>query len=261
MAKARAKRDKGTKTRSTTTVQSVERASRILLWVATSDERVTAKQVADHFGLSLPTAYHLLATLVAEGLLAKERGRRYGLGLKAALIADAVARDTSAPEDYLRILRELAETTGETAYLSAWKGGEITVLAAVEGDQAVRVAGITTGVAGSEHARASGKLLLAFARPEQRDPLLAGRLPKLTPNTITSRKALQRELEAIRREGFAVDREEFALGVTCLSAPIIEGRSVFFAYTISVPTDRYRQCEASLHHAVLSAARKAERST
>lgn len=242
---------------SKTTIQSVERAARLLLLVATSEDRITAKHAADHFDLSLPTTYHLLATLVSEGLLSKEAGRRYRLGPKAAVIADAVARDQTAPEYYLHYLRELADATGEKVYLSAWRGGEITVLATIEGDHAVRVAGIETGVSGFEHARASGKLLMAFARTELRDPLLAGRLPKRTPHTITSRKALERELETIREEGISVDREEFSSGVTCISAPITEDGVAVAACTISVPTQRFHEREEELRRALLSAAQAA----
>jgi DNA-binding IclR family transcriptional regulator len=225
--------------------------------VATADEQITAKQAADHFGLSLPTTYHLLSTLVGEGLLSKEKGRRYRLGPKAAVIADAVARDQSAPEHYLRHLRSLAEATGETVYLSAWRGGEISVLATIEGDHAVRVAGIETGVGGFEHARASGKLLMALARPELRDPLIGGRLTKRTPATITSRKALDREFEQIRHDGYALDREEFSKGVTCVSAPITEAGVAVAACTISVPTARFHEREEQLREAVVDAARAA----
>jgi DNA-binding IclR family transcriptional regulator len=242
------------KTKPKTTVQSVERAARLLLLVATSEEQITATRAAEHFGLSLPTTYHLLATLVSEGLLSKESGRRYRLGPKAAVIADAVARDQSAPESYLRHLRKLADATEETVYLSAWRGGEICVLSTIEGEHAVRVAGIETGVTGFEHARASGKLLMALAKPEVRDPLLSGRLAKRTPNTITTREALAKEFETIRREGFAVDREEFSLGVTCISAPITENGVAVAACTISVPTERFREREDSLREALISAA-------
>lgn len=240
-----------------TTIQSVERAVRLLLLVATSEEPVTATRAAERFELSLPTTYHLLSTLVSEGMLSKESGRRYRLGPKAAVLADAVARDQGAPEEYLHHLRKLAEATEETVYLSAWRGGEICVLATIEGEHAVRVAGIETGVTGFEHARASGKLLMALARPELRDPLLSGRLAKRTSNTITTREGLAKEFETIRRERVAFDREEFSLGVTCISAPISEEGVAVAACTISVPTERFRKHEDALRQALVDAAEAA----
>jgi IclR family acetate operon transcriptional repressor len=232
---------------SSTTIQSVARASRILLLAATRPGGVTAKVAADHLELTLPTAYHLLATLVSEGLLAKDSRRHYVLGPKAGVIADAVVRDNAPPEYYAELLRELATDTEETAYLSTWRGGDIQIVAVVEGEHAVRVTGLSTGTGGFPHARASGKLLLAYARPELRERALgAGRLQKRTPNTITSRARLQEELAAIREEGYATDHEEYSLGVTCVSAPVIEDDVVLAAFTISVPTERFKRREDEL---------------
>ena len=243
---------------SQTTIQSVERASRLLLFAATSEEGVSATEAAERFKLPLPTTYHLLSTLVAEGLLAKDGRRRYTMGPQAAVIANAVGRDQRAPESYLRALRGLADETGETAYLSAWRNGMISVLATVEGAHAVRVAGLETGAVGSEHARASGKLLMAFAEPEARAQLVGGRrLTKRTPNTITSRSTLEREFDTIRRDGYAVDHDEYALGVTCVSAPISEAGLVLAALTVSVPTHRYEPNQAKMVDAVLRSAGRA----
>jgi len=132
-------------------------------------------------------------------------------------------RDSRAPEYYRRPLRGLAVATGETAYLAAWRNETITVLETIEGAQAVRVAGLSVGYGDDVHARASGKLLLAFAPPADRDRLLSqARLRPLTSKTITDRGRLDEELEHIRRERIAFDLGEFADGVFCVSAPITE---------------------------------------
>jgi IclR family acetate operon transcriptional repressor len=66
-----------------------------------------------------------------------------------------------------------------------------------------------------------GKVLLAFAPPAEREELIEClELRRLTPNTITSRGALRRELAAVRSAGCAVDREEHELGVACVAAPV-----------------------------------------
>ncbi len=225
------------------TIQSVARASRVLLSVAAATPRpVSATEVSTEFDLTLPTAYHLLTTLVEEGLLAKDQDRRYVLGPKAAVIADAVARDANVSEAHLSLLRRLAEQSGETAYLSAWRRGEIRVLATIEGAHAVRVGDIGTGFFGDVHARATGKLLLAYAREDVRRAVLAERpLPALTPHTITDSAKLEAELDQVRVAGFAYDWEEYALGVACVSAPIRDGDTVVAALTLSAPVERFKE--------------------
>lgn len=243
---------------SKTTIQSVSRASKILLAVAASPDGLLAKEVAVRFGLSLPTAYHLLTTLSVEALLVKDERRRYVLGPSAAVIAARVDRDTAAPEYYLRPLRDLAAATGETAYLSAWRAGEITVLATIEGAQAVRVVGLTTGYGKNIHARASGKLLLAFAKKAVVDEVLSGvTLRKLTPHTITTRAALDREFAQIRDTGLSFDRQEFTDDVRCVSAPIRQDGVVVACYTVSAPAARFEEHRAAMIEAVEKAANAA----
>lgn len=243
---------------SRTTIQSVSRASRLLFAVAAEPDGLAAKPASEQLGLPLPTTYHLLTTLVAEGLLAKDSRRRYVLGPRAGVLAAAVNRDNRAPEYYIAPLRELAAQTGETAYLSAWRNGAITVLTTVEGAHAVRVAGLSAGYRDNEHARASGKLLLAFASPVDRDRLLGGStLRRLTPTTITDRAQLDREFERIRAEGLAFDRGEFYEGVECVSAPIVEDGTVVACYTVSTPADRFASDSEKIIDAVRAAGRAA----
>lgn len=235
-----------------TRIQSVSRAARVLLAVAANDEGLTVKEVASHFNLSTPTAYHLLNTLVYEGLLHKDERKHYSLGPRASTLSDAYNRRNVVPFNYETALRDLADETGETAYLSAWRNGAISVLASVEGSQAVRVAGLTTGYTDNIHARASGKLLLAFAPPALRESLLQNTVfTSITPHTIVTRAALDRELEQIREEGLARDRQEFREGVECISAPIRENGMVVACFTLSCPAERFTARQEQITQALL----------
>jgi len=238
-----------------TTIQSVSRASKILILSATTPGGVTPAGVAERLSLSLPTVYHLLNTLAAEGLLAKDNSRRYVLGPASGVIAEAVMKDTYAPEYMLEPLNELAYSTGETAYLSVRRRGDIHVLATVEGSHAVRVMGIETGASGYEHARASGKLLLALSGDDVREMFFSSHelLPR-TDHTITTRSGLEAEFEEIRRAGVAYDREEYAVGVTCISAPILVSGVPVGAFTVSAPSERFRMNADLIRTSILTQA-------
>ena len=225
---------------SQTRIQTVSRAVRILLAVSSSDEGLTVKAVTEQFKLSTPTAYHLLNTLVEEGMLLKDDRRRYLLGPTASVIAEAYNRRNVIPERYLQGLQTLAAATGETAYLSGWRNGKITVLATVEGTGAVRVAGLSAGYSDNVHARASGKLLLAYASEDVRELVLSrSPLRKVTAHTITSRAALDREINQVRADGISFDREEFREGVSCASVPITEDGVVVACLTLATTADRF----------------------
>jgi len=230
-----------------TRIQSVSRAARIMLHVATNGDGLDVKRISEHFGLSLATTYHLVNTLVDEGLLSRTSDRRHTLGPAVAVLADAHGRDSGLPEQFQPVLRQVAQRTRETAYISAWRGEVVVVLASLEGSNAVRVVGLTPGFSGSLHSRASGKLLLAYAPEERRERLIAQMvLEPLTPKTITSKAALRKELEKVARSGVAFDIEEFQVGVACVAVPLRVSGSVVAALTISTPIARFREAKAAL---------------
>lgn len=241
-----------------TQIQSVARACRLLLYVAERPNGVGAKEVADAHGMALPTTYHLLNTLVVEGMLAKDSRRRYSVGAKVGVLSDAFLRDMLAPEYLLLPLHQLAATTEETAYLAAWRGDEIRVLASIEGAQAVRVAGLHTGYYANAHARGTGKLLLAYAREEPRSAYLRRNpLNALTPRTITDPQKFAKELKRIRERGYAFDEEEFSEGVACVAAPVIENGVVIAAFSVSSPIHRFTERRQALTDAVVHTANSA----
>jgi len=239
-----------------THIQSVSRAVRLLLLVAQGSDGATATELARGVGIAVPTAYHLLNTLLAEGMLAKDPSRRYVLGPRIGVLSDAVARDLVAPPFLLEPLRTLAEDTGETAYLTAWRRSEITVLACVEGRQALKVAGLFTGFCEHAHARATGKLLLALTSDDLREQYLSTHpLVAVTERTVVDRDRFDRELVRIREQGFATDIEEFADGVACVAVPVTDGSSVIAAYTVAAPRGRFDRRREELAQSALRAAR------
>jgi DNA-binding IclR family transcriptional regulator len=65
-----------------------------------------------------------------------------------------------------------------------------------------------------------GRAFLAYSHPATIEGLLAGRLAPVTPRTLTSPVAIMRELTAVPERGWAIDREEGNIGVSCVAAPI-----------------------------------------
>jgi IclR family acetate operon transcriptional repressor len=243
-----------------TLIRSVARVSDILGHVAAQPLGATAKEIAQALTLPLPTVYHLLGTLVSEGLLTKDLQRRYQLGPQLGVLTDAYARQFTPPDYLVAPLHRLATATGETAYVATWRNDRIAVLASVEGKNAVRVTGVHVGPADAAHARASGKVLLAFAPESIRHAYLLGYpLTRVTEHTIVDRHEFELELEQIRATGFAVDEEEFREGVACAAAPVLANRTVVAAYSLSSPAEIFRRRREILIEHLLDAAADAGR--
>jgi IclR family acetate operon transcriptional repressor len=221
-------------------VQSVARAVAVLMEVAASPAGLTVKEISEALGISRPTVYHLVHTLASEGLLSKGDRRRHRLGLRVGALAEAFRRQLAPPDYLLPHVRSLAAVTSEAAYAAGWRDGEIVLFVRVPGRHAVTVSEINMGLAGDAHARASGKVLLAFAPPDVRADYLATHpLRPRTANTIVDPQEFEHELQRIRELGYAVDQEEFIEGVGCIAAPLAGG-AFPYAIALSAPTDRLR---------------------
>jgi IclR family acetate operon transcriptional repressor len=91
------------------------------------------------------------------------------------------------------------------------------------------------------HPTGLGKALLAALPPPEVDRLLGKTLVRFTPNTICDRDELHRELELTRKRGYALDREEFALGLRCVAIQLDLPRLGSVAISVSGPAADYSQ--------------------
>lgn len=240
-------------------IQSVERAVNLLLLVASRKTDGTCKGLATAAGLATPTTHHLLGTLVAQGLLARDAQGRYVLGVKVAILVDAFHRDLATPGFLLAPLQQLAGTTGETTYLLGWRNGDIQMIGMADGSLPVRVSLPALGPYADAHARAGGKVLLAYAPDSLRDAyLMAHPVRALTPHTVADPTRLAAELDEIRRLGYAIEEEQFLQGVSCISVPVLHDGVLVAAYSMSVPSQRFVERTDELIRALLSTTRSVE---
>jgi IclR family transcriptional regulator, acetate operon repressor len=220
------------------TIQSASRALSLLELICIAPAPISAKAAAEHLGVALPSVYHLLKTLEVDGYV-RRGSDGYSATGKVAELAAAWQSHIAPDGRALGLMRRLAASTGETAYISGWIGGDVCVEAFAEGTHAVRVAGIYVGLRGHAYARASGRVLLAFGPEHRRRQYLDSTvLEPLTPATIVDRTDLEKELEHIRSVGYAVDLAGFTAGVGCLSMPL-HGQDVSRAVTVSAPESRF----------------------
>lgn len=221
-------------------VQTAARCVAILVAVTRSDQGLQAKEIAEQLGLPRQVTYHLLHTLSETGVLRKDAQGRFVAGMTMATLVEGFKRQLDAPGWFTPVVRQVANDTGETAYAVGWLDGEIVVLSSARGNAAVHAAEVPHGFSGHAHARAAGKLLLALAPPLQSAEYVRGhRFTRLTPHTIAGAAQLRVELERIRIDGYAVDREEFALGLRCVAVPM--ATSPLYAIGLSAPADRFEE--------------------
>lgn len=201
---------------------------------------MTPKELAQEIDTPLPTTYHLLKTLVDLGALVKLEREGYRLGPAIGALSDSYLEQGEPLRILEPAVRDLAKITGETTYMTAWRSGKIEVVVTVSSSRPVRVAPLGHSSQSYAHARASGKVMLAFARPSLREEYLYNNpLEKITPVTIDNSEILEGELKEIVKRGYATDLEEYAPDVSCLSVPVLASGHLIAALTVSAPTIRF----------------------
>ena len=184
--------------------------------------------------------HELLIILTERGYIEFDPAERtYALGIRVWESGQAYLRHRNLTQEARPIMDGIVRTINETVQLAVLDGLENVYLAKVDCSHPFRLQS-DVGKRLYAHATGLGKALLAHLPAEELAARLQGRtLPSFTPNTIADEGALLRELAAIRERGFAIDNQEYTLGLRCVAVPIADhvGR-VIAAMSVSVPIMR-----------------------
>jgi IclR family acetate operon transcriptional repressor len=197
-------------------VAAVERAIAVLDALAAGDDALGTNEIARRTGINASTVSRLLATLAAAGLVDHVAATgRYRPGTRLAQLGIAALarldlRELARPE-----LEALAQATGETATLSVPGDPDAVTVDFVQSPSSVQSVA-RLGRPSVSHATATGKVLLAHGGR----PLPDGPLETYTPQTITRRDALAREIETVPARGHARALGEREADLHAIAAPV-----------------------------------------
>ena len=186
--------------------------------LAASDQRHSLQSLVEETGLPKPTLHRMLQQLESAALLQREGdGRHYGTGTRLRRLAENLLLNDSHHGARHAVLRHLVDEVGESCNITALSGSEVVYLDRVETAAPLRFY-LHPGSRVPVHCSASGKSFLAQMSPAQRRRLLANApLEKFTAKTITELERLERELRRVRKDGCALDDEEFLPGLLCIA--------------------------------------------
>jgi DNA-binding IclR family transcriptional regulator len=215
-------------------VQSVDRAVTVLEILAREGE-AGVTEIAVELGVHKSTAFRLVAALENRGLVAQHMDRgKYRLGVGILRLAGATTARLDLVQESRPICERLAQEAGETINVAVLADGFVLYLDQVAGPSALQ----TRNWAGQRldlHATSNGKVLLAYL-PDAR---VAEPLERYTEHTVVDLADLEKQLDEVRRCGYATTVDELEFGLTAVAAPIrnLEGR-VIAALSASGPSFR-----------------------
>ncbi len=240
-------------------IQAVDRALMLVEAIAELGGEVSLTRLAARTGLNISTCHHLLATLLNRGFVTKIPGHRtYALGTRILHLGHACLRQVDLPRQAQPFVDRINQSTGETVHLAVLQGDSVVTLIKRDARHAVRVDTGGLGESKAAHATATGKAMLAWLPEDEIRRIVAARgMARFTPATVTDVAVLIEALRVVRRNGFALDREEFQPGVVCIGAAIRDhSGAVVGALAASAPSMRANEAHlARMRAEVIAAAR------
>ncbi len=202
-------------------MKSVRTALRLLMEFSAQQPHFTLGELAQRTGLSKSHVSKLLAAFVESGLISQDtRTRTFSVGLRAFLLGARFVNYDRLASEAMPIMRELTERTSHSTRLSVLDSDEAIYVFGVEGPHFVDT-GWRAGTRLPLHSTTAGRIFLAFMERKHAEALIAGiELKRLTPHTLTDRRALKRRTASIRTNGYDVQRGETTVGLGTIGVPL-----------------------------------------
>ena len=210
------------------TIQSVDRAARILKVLGTGTSRMGVTEIAERLGLAKGTAYGLLRTLQSQELVEQDpETNKYRLGPAMLQLGNAFLDNHELRARSLLWADSLASRVGEAVRVGVLHGPNVLIVHHVfRPDNSVQI--LEVGASIPWHACALGKAIAAYLPEPSRRALLDAELTPLTGRTVTDPDMLEAALGVVARGGTALEDEEAIVGEAEIAAPVFDdaGHSV-----------------------------------
>ncbi len=196
----------------------------LLELIAGKDKFVSLQGLAEETGMPKPTLHRMLQQMESAGLLLRQGGGRYyGTGTRLRRLAENLLLNSTQHGARHAALRSLVDEVGESCNITALSGDEVVYLDRVETPEPLRFY-LRPGSRVPVHCSASGKIILSQLSASQRRKLLAhAPLKPYTGNTLTDLESLEADVKRARRDGFAMDDEEYLPGLICVAVLVDTG--------------------------------------
>jgi len=211
-------------------VASVQKAMNILNCFSTTQPQLSLAQISSLLAYPKSTTLNLIRTLEHSGYLLKDqKTQNYSLGYKILNLSYLLRTSLPVVQYAMPLLEDLQQKTGEIVYLVSHLDGQVLYLEGLYPSQRM----VNYSISGKilpMHCTSCGKSMLAYLPREKQDEIIKRwGLPRRTPNTITTKEELLKELEAIQVRGYAIDLEEETPNVKCISVPILNSEGIAVA--------------------------------
>ncbi len=207
-------------------VRVLDRAFDILDVLSETNMPMTLSEIAEACHLSKSTVHRILAAMLARSVVAKSESGEYTIGYKIIEMASTHINNLELLTEAKPYLSKLMRELDLTAHLGILDGPDVVYLEKMDGHPNSQMY-TQIGHRSPGFCSSIGKCLMAgMSRDELEDVLDECEFKKYTKKTITDRREIIRHLKEVRRQGWAIDDEEFEIGHRCIGATVFDYRGL-----------------------------------
>ena len=229
-------------------VPNLERALRILDVLSQNPKGMNQKELIDALEVSKNSIYRITMTLLDHGYIGKDDvSRKYFLTRKMMVVGATAMGDQNIVNRSIGTMQGLRDVIDASVYLAVLEDTEGVIIEQAIGGSPFKFS-VDLGSRFDLHCGAPGKAMLAFLPEEESDELIKQlTLTKYNERTITTKKALKKEMAEIRKRGYAIDRAEQFEGCHCVGTVILDHRDYPIAMvwatttSFSLPEERFAE--------------------
>lgn len=236
---------------------SVHKTFALIEYFTTQKPEWGVTELAKEIGSNKSTVFRFLAQMESIGILDKdEQTEKYRLGLKLFELGNRVQLRTAFVEKTHPELMEVAQRITETVHIGVFKNHQVFYIDKVESPQGLKISS-HIGSYNPAYATALGKVLLAFLPPERQEKALQyiyddNETIPFTQRTMVHKPDMVLELARIRKKQYAIDREEYEVGLICVAIPVFnQKQQVVASLSASGPANRFKEAEVKNYVATL----------
>lgn len=205
-------------------VRVVDRIFDILEQLSSSPSPLGLTEIAHATGMSKSTVHRLISSMCARQYVEKHSDNTYSIGYKLVETVSLHINNLELLTEAKPFLSDIMRELGLTSHLGILDGCDVIYLEKMDVYPGTRLY-TQVGYRSPAYCSSMGKCLLAcLSGDELEDTLFGCEFKKYTKNTITDIQEFRRYLKVVRRQGWAMDNEEYQEGHRCVGAPVFDYR-------------------------------------
>lgn len=205
-----------------TRVQSIDRAVAILDCFSEEKKELKLSEISERLGLNKSTVHGIISTLKYHGFISQdEETQKYKLGIRFVQFGDLVINSMNIRNAAVPVIDAVCEKIEETVHVAMLDGLDVVWIEKRECTKSIKTS-TKIGARLPAYTTADGKIIICYQNKDKIKNYLPKRIPQYTKNTITNKGEFIKKLEEMKKNGYAIDNEEYVEGLKCVAAPIFD---------------------------------------